>query len=141
MTMNKLDAQAFFKCASKSFYQLKAIFVALEGEDTKIQLSQHARDLVGAGRHIADDMSEIVDCWALEAAEPWQDEQGTTQMQSALLDNDLCHEICSIKAMIDAAERATWQEGCIADDQDLVLDATYLMRDASSKLSLLMKKA
>lgn len=141
MTMNKLDAQAFFECASKSFAQLKAIFVALESEDAKGRLSDHASHLVGAGRHIAESMSETVGCWADEAGEPWQDEQGTTQTQRALIDNDLCHEICSIKAMIDAAERATWQEGCIADSQDLVLDATYLMRDASSKLSLLLKKA
>jgi|GEM_PF-5546055 len=139
--MNKIDAKAFFECASKSFNQLKAIFVALESEHAKGRLSHHAEHLVGAGRHIAEGMAETVGCWAEEAREPWQDEQGTTQTQRALIDNDLCHEICSIKAMIDAAERATWQEGCIADDQDLVLDATYLMRDASSKLSLLLKKA
>ncbi len=144
MTMSTTDAQAFFECASKSFNQLKAIFVALESEHAKGRLSHHAEHLVGAGRHIAEGMAETVGCWADEAAEPWLDDHIKQPSEPVVADsnfiNDLLNELSGIKAMIDAAERATWQEGCIADARDLVLDATFLMRDASSKISRLMEK-
>lgn len=144
MTMNTIDAQAFFECASKSFNQLKAIFVALESEDAKGRLSDHGSHLVGAGRHIAEGMAETVGCWADEAADPWLDEHIKLPPESVVADSnstsDLIHELSGIKAVIDAAERATWQEGCIADDRDLILDATLLMRDASSKISRLIEK-
>ncbi|WP_396190233.1 hypothetical protein [Flavobacterium sp.] len=147
--MNQIDAQVFFECASKSFNQLKAIFVALESEDDKGRLSDHASHLVGAGRHIAEGMAETVGCWADEAAEPWFEDSSAVQAEnnkpeatgrSSMDSSELGFELCGVKALIDAADRAIWQDGAVAEDSGMVIGATYILRDASAKLSKLLEK-
>ena len=147
MTMNHVDAQAFFDCSSKSFSQLKAIFVALEIEATKGGLSPQARDLTGAGLQITEGMSETVGCWADEAAEPWlEDKVDQTKNEvcscaaNPLLNSEFVHYLCGIKTLIDSAERAIWQEGSPASDHALVMDAVYLLQEASSKVSKAIDK-
>jgi hypothetical protein len=148
MTMNQIDAQAFFQCASKSFNQLKAIFVALEHEDAKGRLSDHGSHLVGAGRHIAENMGDLVGCWADEAAEPWREDLETQNKSEAISNaansvdtSAFVHELCHIKTLINSAERAMWQDGSLASDRELVMDAVYLMQNASNKISDAIAKA
>lgn len=148
MTMNHVDAQAFFDCSSKSFSQLKAIFVALETEAAKGGLSPQARDLTGAGLQIAESMSETVGCWADEAAEPWlEDSADQTKnevcscAENPLLNSEFIRYLCGIKALIDSAERAIWQEGDTASDRAMVMDAVYLLQEASSKVDKALSPA
>ena len=149
MTMSTIDAQAFFECASKAFNQLKAIFVALESEDAKGRLSDHGSHLVGAGRHIAENMGDLVGCWADEVAEQGLEDSPAVQAENnkpettgpnATEKSEFGFELCGIKALIDAADRAIWQDGCVAEDSKMVVDATYILRDASTKVSKLLEK-
>lgn len=153
MTMNHADAQAFFDCSSKSFSQLKAIFVALETEDTKGGLSPQARHLVGAGSHIAEHMSETVEYWADEAAETWLEDAPTTPQaenkpvtthvdaqsnakvaSENLTTDDLEARLMEIKVLVDSVDRMIWQDGLIGADESQLTDATYLTTIASRML-------
>lgn len=49
-------------------------------------------------------------------------------------------DICSIKALIDAANRAIWQDGMVADDKNLATDATFLLDVASEKALTVLGK-
>lgn len=154
MTMNHADAQAFFDCSSKSFSQLKAVFVALETEASKGGLSPQARDLVGAGLHIAEHMSEIVGCWADEAAEPWLEDALTTPQaenkpvttyvdaqpnakvaSENLTKDDIEARLLEIKVLVDSVDRMIWQDGGMGADENQLTDATYLTTIASRMLS------
>lgn len=150
MTMNHVDAQAFFDCSSKSFSQLKAIFVALETEAAKGGLSPQARDLVGAGLHIAEGMSDTVGCWADEAAEPWLEDQAASPLgenktgsshSESLTTDDLEARLIEIKVLVDSVDRMIWQDGAMGDDENQLTDATYLTTIASRMLSDLWRCA
>lgn len=154
MTMNHADAQAFFDCSSKSFSQLKAIFVALETEDTKGGLSPQARHLVGAGSHIAEHMSETVEYWADEAAEPWLEDAttppldknkiGATHVDTQTVSRGasecfsadaLAEQLLEIKVLVESIDRLIWQDGVPGGDENQLTDAMYLTKIASRMLS------
>lgn len=154
MTMNHVDAQAFFDCSSKAFSQLKAIFVALESEAVKGGLSPQARDLTGAGLQIADGMSETAGCWANEAAEPWLEDaptnpQAENKPATTLFDarptakvasvnlpvEHLVARIMETKVLVDCVDRMIWQDGAMGADENQLTDATYLTTIASRTLS------
>lgn len=81
--MNHEDAQAFFKNAAEAFSQLQEIFRALRSNAESDNHAYVANGLIGAGYHIAEDMSEIVSIWADEAGEPWlEDTQSTVNLGS-----------------------------------------------------------
>lgn len=47
----------------------------------------------------------------------------------------LNYVLCSIKALVVAAYRQTWQDGCIGEDIGLVSGATFLLETASNELT------
>ena len=51
----------------------------------------------------------------------------------------LNYVLCSIKALVDAAYRQIWQDGAIAEDIDLVADATFILESATRQLSALIE--
>lgn len=155
--MNKIDAQAFLKDAAGSFEQLRVILGGITknidslswsgGSDNAHKTS--ALGLAGAGLHIAEDMAEVVGCWADKAGEPWLEDSVAVHAdnnkpeatgRSTMDSNELGFELCGVKALIDAADRAIWQDGAVAEDSRMVIDATYILRDASAKLSKLLEK-
>ena len=65
---------------------------------------------------------------------------GENKTESSLDCYDITHELCSIKVLVDAADRAIWQDGCVADDKGLVTDAAYMLRSVSAQISKLIEK-